>query len=72
MCFTVSGKFSHAGSHGSSHFISFERTIDRRTKLVSVDDVLVAGTGYPDFRNEYPVVTVLKLVGEEMSIIPVG
>ena len=22
----------------------------------TVDDFLVAGTGYPDFRNEYPVV----------------
>ena len=38
-------------------FVSpFQRTIDRGTKLDNVDDFLVAGTGYPDFRNEYPVV----------------
>ena len=35
---------------------AFQRTIDRGTKLANVDDFLVAGTGYPDFRNEYPVV----------------
>ena len=35
---------------------AFQRTIDRGTKLNNVDDFLVAGTGYPDFRNEYPVV----------------
>ena len=34
---------------------AFQRTIDRGTKLDNVDDFLVAGTGYPDFRNEYPV-----------------
>ena len=34
---------------------AFQRTIDRGTKLDNVDDSLVAGTGYPDFRNEYPV-----------------
>ena len=35
---------------------AFQRTIDLGTKLANVDDFLVAGTGYPDFRNEYPVV----------------
>ena len=27
-----------------------------RDKAHNIDDFLVAGTGYPDFRNEYPVV----------------
>ena len=35
---------------------AFQRTIDRGTKLDNVDDFLVAGTGFPNFRNEYPVV----------------
>ena len=36
---------------------AFQSTIDRGRKLanVNVDHFLVAGTGYPDFRNEYPV-----------------
>ena len=34
---------------------AFQRTIDRGTKLANVDDFLGAGTGYPDFRNEYPI-----------------
>ena len=46
---------------------AFQRTIDRGTKLDNVDDFLVAGTGYTDFRNEYPVV-VSKLAGEEVCI----
>ena len=33
-----------------------KRTIDRGTTLNNVDDLLVAGTGYPDFGHKYPVV----------------
>ena len=43
--------FDSSISFGSA----FQRSIDRGTKL-ELDDFFVAGTGYADFQNEYPIV----------------
>ena len=47
---------------------AFQRIIDRGTKLANVDDFLVAGTGYPDFRNVGISRRCMKLAGEEVCI----